>query len=823
LALGARASNNSVTLSQLIWGAYTVTQFDNKSKTNSDEELMPEKDSSNMLDITPHPRILQVFKDIEFSMLHCFCELIDNAVDGFLDASRAGQKLEEPLVTIAASGETIRVIDNGPGMKLDRLEKAVKAGWTSKNGTDSLGLYGIGFNIATARLGECTEIWTTTSGDTHWYGLKIDINEIAKKDKFVLPIQTRHKSLPDDSGTEIVITQVKSDWRTKLTGQHFKNNVFNRLSRIYKSMLRSSEPYPIHFTLRVNGKNVPALEHCVWPDSKHVFAKSSHEEIRAIQYVDMSFGKRYRSKLTSEMFSSLDDVPEGEETVEVTERVYGWLGIQRYLDDEDYGIDIIRNGRVIELASKDLFSWSEDNGKVEKEYPIDDPRNRGRIVGELHLDHGLVFYTKNKFEHDHSSWTQLLLAARSNERLTKRKNNYTEPQNTSPLGKLHRAFRRSSPQYPTTYTEILVIKDNEKAKSGVEKYRIGDVIYRDEKWWDDLLAESDRVNEPPSSSQPREMNVFGGPSLTEPESPVMEVPTLESEGNSTVASGGILNPNGVLSVPTVGASREPKAQEPKRIRIPELDTRISSIGVNDRSYEMHVYEVEQDVTDAPFRGKPTTRGTYEVEVNRAHPVFQSASFQVEDAVLTELAYYVTREEQALVGSGQGKQVEFGAILAAIHKQRGLRNSLEPNTLVMDIEKLLRRLQATLTRNLSESDQAALIDRLSLDSQKRIKLARAQGEMRRSVTSLLDIHDFATLFENSPELLMDTGCFKDEWSPDSLEQDPLLLGEYRSDLKRRVAGLLYAVSGFHPQREAFKKGSSSLYVRTAINMLEESLL
>ena len=66
--------------------------------------------------------------------------------------------------------------------------------------------------------------------------------------------------------------------------------------------------------------------------------------------------------------------------------IRGWLGIQRYLSESDYGIDLLRHGRKIEVANRDLYFW-QDGEVSEPEYPIDDPRNRGRIVGEIHLDH----------------------------------------------------------------------------------------------------------------------------------------------------------------------------------------------------------------------------------------------------------------------------------------------------------------------------------------------------------------------------------------------------------------------------------------------------
>ena len=63
--------------------------------------------------------------------------------------------------------------------------------------------------------------------------------------------------------------------------------------------------------------------------------------------------------------------------------IRGWIGIQRYLSKTEFGIDLLRHGRKIEIANKDLFQWM-DGDNAEPEYPIDDPRQRGRIVGEIH-------------------------------------------------------------------------------------------------------------------------------------------------------------------------------------------------------------------------------------------------------------------------------------------------------------------------------------------------------------------------------------------------------------------------------------------------------
>src|SRR5207244_247326 len=87
----------------------------------------------------------------------CLAELIDNSVDSFLEAERDGAPIMNPQITIttpmtAVPNPKILVRDNGPGMDAGTLERAARAGWTSHDPITNLGLFGMGFNIATARL-----------------------------------------------------------------------------------------------------------------------------------------------------------------------------------------------------------------------------------------------------------------------------------------------------------------------------------------------------------------------------------------------------------------------------------------------------------------------------------------------------------------------------------------------------------------------------------------------------------------------------------------------------------------------------------------------
>src|ERR1700733_12824521 len=101
-----------------------------------------------VINLQPHPRLLSVLGDIELAAWQCLAELVDNAFDEFLRHPSE----EEPTVTVSlpSKGSEARhgevwVKDNGPGLTLDQLQNALRAGFTSNDRYGRLGLFGMGF------------------------------------------------------------------------------------------------------------------------------------------------------------------------------------------------------------------------------------------------------------------------------------------------------------------------------------------------------------------------------------------------------------------------------------------------------------------------------------------------------------------------------------------------------------------------------------------------------------------------------------------------------------------------------------------------------
>ncbi len=98
-------------------------------------------------------------------------------------------RTEKPLVLIdlptrrdlRENKAILRVRDNGPGLSLDQMERSLRAGYSSKHPYGSLGLFGVGFNIASGKLGQITKFITARREDDFALEAKLDLQKLRKQ------------------------------------------------------------------------------------------------------------------------------------------------------------------------------------------------------------------------------------------------------------------------------------------------------------------------------------------------------------------------------------------------------------------------------------------------------------------------------------------------------------------------------------------------------------------------------------------------------------------------------------------------------------------
>jgi Histidine kinase-, DNA gyrase B-, and HSP90-like ATPase len=217
------------------------------------------------LDLTPSPRLLEVLGDIPYQPWQCLAELADNSFDEFMSdpdrdpADPTAIHITLPKATTALGDAQVTVSDNGRGMSVGTLQNALRAGFTGNARYGSLGLFGMGFNIATARLGNTTEVRTTRASDLFWFVVEINFRDLQRRGTFRVPLRREAKDDPGLHGTVITVRDLK--WSTKHITWATMGNCPNSLTSC-PAAFNSASPRPLGAatgSISVTGSESPVI------------------------------------------------------------------------------------------------------------------------------------------------------------------------------------------------------------------------------------------------------------------------------------------------------------------------------------------------------------------------------------------------------------------------------------------------------------------------------------------------------------------------------------------------------------------------------------
>jgi hypothetical protein len=467
-------------------------------------ESFGENSEFSELNISPDPNILIALASTPLKPIDALCELIDNALDSFRAAEREGMQIDQKWIqiTLPTAGQiqrgegVIRVIDNGAGLDREGLAGALKAGYSSKYKYGSLGLFGVGFNIATAKLGRRTIVTTVKKGAVHALRAVVDLPELKRTGQFLVPLT----ELPKDSMSYGSCVEITDWWPSGTPNEKFaldlaklsKSKMAELLGRRYATILRANSELRINMI--INDEPVRPFEHCVWSSQRSVTRQGIGEIPAKIE-----FNETLRNTRRCERDGSIlrenevrCEVCGGDEIATLKEVVRGWVGVQRFDDKSNFGVDLIRNGRAIRVAEKEaFFTFTDDLGQSELEYPID--QNTGRIIGEIHLDHVPVDFTKQDFERPSQEWQDAMRFIRGGG--LQQKNREPGVANESPMGRIFSGYRRTKKfgkvdMYMGTYSEggPTRISREVEAEYRARFDRREEGYFDDARWWD--LVES---------------------------------------------------------------------------------------------------------------------------------------------------------------------------------------------------------------------------------------------------------------------------------------------------------------------------------------------
>ncbi len=405
------------------------------------------------LDITPDPKILLALTHTPIKPLDALCELLDNAIDALRAARLQGLVTAHPLVAAQVPGESevrrgegyLRVLDNGPGLARDELRNALRAGYSGNpNRYDTLGLFGMGFNIATGKLGRRTVVITAREEDDAALRAVIDLPQVARSRSFEIPVDLVKKPDGLSHGTIVDV----SEWWTEgdpnagfivQLSRISKPKVRELLGRRYATLLRPIADQ--RFRMLINEETVVAYRPCIWSKERFVeragwgmipavieFSETIHTELRCL---------RDGSAIEGSSTECLECG--GTEFRQVDEKIVGWVGVQRFDDNNRFGIDLIRNGRAIKQSEKDaFFNFVDEYGESIREYPID--QQSGRIVGEVHLNHVPVDFQKQDFQRSSEEWQRALEFLRGGSLLPSRW--VSGERNETPVSRIFQGYRK---------------------------------------------------------------------------------------------------------------------------------------------------------------------------------------------------------------------------------------------------------------------------------------------------------------------------------------------------------------------------------------------
>jgi len=640
-----------------------------------------------MVRIPPSPKILKVLARIEFEPWQCVAELVDNSFDEFLEIRRSDPKSTEPLqasVTLPSaaalkSGDaTIVIADNGRGMTIEGVRESVRAGFSGNDPISKLGLFGMGFNVATARLGAVTRFLTTRAGGSEWVGVEIDVDKIPEG--FEVPVVREPKDSPAEHGTRVEISRLEP-LAERLTRPAAQDKLRATLGDVYAYLLDGEG-----FRLYINSIGVKPRRHCVWSGERSV--TRGREIIPARIEVDAALGDLAVCRLCGTWQEPDNKSCErcDSDELEVRERrIRGWVGVQRYLDAKDFGIDFLRNGRKILRYDKSLFQWRDPDdprGQGDTEYPIELPANQGRIVGEIHLDHVPVIYTKDSFDTNDRAWRKAVQILRGDgPLLPQRAKQLNYAPNDSPLAKLHRGFRRNDPG--KNYLTPGDGKNRLDLHEWTKRFYEGDPEYQeDTKWWEAVLQHEKIKAELKKQRDDRDAS----------DAAILEDPTLEFLGDEAEAEAEGTNADASTAETTKPLTDADRIEQYLKgaSPLPELNAEFKATGVAGKPVKLTAYRVAQPLSPdgkrVPVWLTGQKGGTYVSFVDLSHSHFRNFDDDPEDLVLMQLADFLLERAQG------STTVPISSIFAELKERYLLSHVIDRGRLVPEANQLMRDIQ-----------------------------------------------------------------------------------------------------------------------------------
>ncbi|MER5661545.1 restriction endonuclease [Streptomyces mirabilis] len=430
------------------------------------------------LAVVPSSALLSVLGDLPLSDWAALAELVDVVRKGGDEGVPASVAVDFQRDKGMPERDTITVSCRGSGIDLETIQQLFRISWAGS--PQEQNDFGPGFLVACLRLGSRITLHTAQRHEPAWTVFTLDQASLTSGPSWRIPVGAEPKAEAGQQGTRITIEALRSVW-----SDGRKHRLRRHLGDVYSYVLRERR-----MQLTVSGSVVAPRKPCIWGENR--FVQRRGQNINAVQKIDIVLATQYwcrDCRRTSPLGSSCCPQCQGTRLEWTEHRVWGWLGVQRYLHESDYGIDFYRNGRKIFARDKRLFSFSEDPEHVVVEYPADWPA-KGRLVGEIHCDHVPVNFTHTAFDDKSPEWRAVVHAIRGPGPLAPlRAQQLGFAPNTSPLARLFGGFRRNDPGLRCLIPGDGVRAVHQVAADWAERFHKGDpACQSDEMWYDAALS-----------------------------------------------------------------------------------------------------------------------------------------------------------------------------------------------------------------------------------------------------------------------------------------------------------------------------------------------
>lgn len=297
------------------------------------------------IDMTPDPSLMEDIGAGSFSVPEAIAELVANCFDARIDGHPV-------TVDVIVDESEIWVIDNGKGMTEEefpsRMRLAFKDPERAKSGKAIKGMYGLGLKTACASLGREWGVFTRSSGEGRTHNFELNLEEWVKRsgkanatwEHEIHSAKTFERSPIDkqDSGTAVYVRKLRSK-------SILHSAIQAKLQKAYKPHLETGD------VITVNGTPLRADEIEIREDSRVEF----------------------------------EDVLGPDDKYSIR----GWLGVGETSNDQSFGVNIYRQGQLVEAWNKDWFRAH---------------LMTSRVRGDVHLDFVPSNFHKKGLDKESTEW-----------------------------------------------------------------------------------------------------------------------------------------------------------------------------------------------------------------------------------------------------------------------------------------------------------------------------------------------------------------------------------------------------------------------------------